>query len=408
MSSYLAIAGVSSTLRSLLKDRMEQPVDVTIAPPDVTISGIVGRRINLYLYQVAENAALKNQQIPGRGNPADYGRPPLSLDLSYLLTSFGGSESAADADLEAQQILGDGMRVFHEYPLITDGLHVADNPANPPILDPSLVGEFEQVKIILQPAALDEVAKIWTALPHANFRRSVAYQVSVVQIESSRTKLSALPVRVRRVYAIPLRSPKIVEIQRDPPLVGFPGGAAEAGDAIVLAGQNLSSPATRVRIGDITAPVANPQDSRIALTLPGGLLAGLVSVSVLQDLPLAAVEGQPPVLHRGFESNAVALMILPRLVTLNPNPVAAGAVVTATVNPAAGALQRKSLLVDDVEIAAEPVDPQSPPSTTLSFRIPAGTASGPHLVRLRIDGVESRLTLDPLTAQYNGPALTIS
>src|SRR5215471_17074875 len=106
MSSFAAMAGVSSKLRNLLRDRMEQPVDVTIAPPDVTVGSISGRRVNLYLYLVTENGSLKNQEIPGRGHPADYGRPPLSLDLRYLMTTFGSSDTGVDADLEAQQILG--------------------------------------------------------------------------------------------------------------------------------------------------------------------------------------------------------------------------------------------------------------------------------------------------------------
>jgi hypothetical protein len=113
VSDYTAIAGVSRTLRILLLDRMETPApQVTIAPPDIDVDGIIGRRLNLYLYQVAENGHLKNQEIPGHGHPGAYGYPPLSLDLHYLLTAYGSSETTADADLDAQQVLGDAMRVL--------------------------------------------------------------------------------------------------------------------------------------------------------------------------------------------------------------------------------------------------------------------------------------------------------
>jgi hypothetical protein len=407
MSSFAAIAGVSSTLRNLLRDRMEQPVDVTIAPPDVIVNNVSGRRVNLYLYQVSENGSLKNQEIPGRGHPADYGRPPLSLNLYYLMTTFGASDEGADADLEAQQILGDGMRVFHEYPIVTDRLRAGDNPANPPLLDPSLLGEFEKIKITLEPEPLDQVAKIWSALPQANFRRSVAYQVSVVQIESRRASGSALPVRVRAVYAFPLRSPKIVEIVRDPAFPDLPGAVAEPGDTILIVGINLASEVTRVQIGDTSAPVANPRDTRITMTLPA-LRAGLQPVSVIHDLPLPAQPGQPPVPHRGFESNALALMLIPQLTGLAPNPAAPGSVVAATVNPPVAATQRKSLLLGDLEIRAEPVDPASAPSTTVNFRLPATAPTGSHIVRIRIDGAESRLLTDPVTTGYNGPTLTVA
>ncbi|HEY5957354.1 MAG TPA: Pvc16 family protein, partial [Polyangiaceae bacterium] len=86
MAGFDAIAGVSTTLRNLLRDRMAELVDVTIAPPDVVIDGASGRRANLYLYEIMENPFLKNQEILGEGHPADYGRPPLSLELRYLVT----------------------------------------------------------------------------------------------------------------------------------------------------------------------------------------------------------------------------------------------------------------------------------------------------------------------------------
>src|SRR5712692_5477671 len=200
MSDFRAIAGVSSTLRTLLRDRMEDAVDVTIAPPDVTVSGVSGRCLNLYLYQVTENGYLKNQEIPGHGHPGAYGHPPLSLDLHYLLTAHGSSETAMDADLEAQQILGDAMRVLHDLPIVADALKItrpAVGTVGDPILDPSLLSEFEQVKITLQPATLEDFSKLWTALPQANFRRAVAYQVSVVQIESQRLRRMAMPVKTR-------------------------------------------------------------------------------------------------------------------------------------------------------------------------------------------------------------------
>ena len=274
MSGFQAIAGVSSTLRNLLRDRMEQPVSVTIAPPDVTVAGVSGRRVNLYLYQVSENGFLKNQEIPGQGHPADYGRPPLSLDLLYLVTSFGSSESGVDADLEAQQILGDAMRALHEFSTISDDLHVGDDPAQPRILDPALVGEFERVKITLQPTSLEEFSKIWTALPQANFRRSVGYQISVVQIESRRRRRPALPVRERRVYSFTLRTPHVAEILRDPPFEDAPGGVAEVNDTIVILGHNLAGESTRVMLGATAVTVPAPQEGRLSLTVPAGFRPG--------------------------------------------------------------------------------------------------------------------------------------
>jgi hypothetical protein len=83
VSAYKAIAGVSSTLKTLLRDRMTETAEITLAPPDVQVDSMSGRRLNLYLYHLSENPHLRNQEIPGEGNPGAFGHPPLSLDL-YL------------------------------------------------------------------------------------------------------------------------------------------------------------------------------------------------------------------------------------------------------------------------------------------------------------------------------------
>lgn len=415
MATFLALAGVSRTLRNLLEDRMQQPVPITIAPPDVQVAGFTERRANLYLYQVAENPHLKNQDLPGEGHPGTFGRPPLSLDLHYLVTAYGPSETGPDADLESQRILGDLMRAFHEFPLITPDLHRGDLPANPLILDTSLVGEFERIKITLQPSSLDDLSKLWTALPQANFRRSVAYNVSVVQIASRRRRATALPVRERRVYAFPIAVPRITEVRRDPAFDDVEGAIAEAGDTLLILGENLSASGggatgTQVRVGDVLLPVAAPEATRASVNLPANFPAGVAAVQVVQDLLLAAAPGDPLVPHRGSESNTVPLLVLPRLTLLNPPAAGAGALVTATVSPPVHARQRKSLLLDRFEILAEPVAPDSLPSTTVQFRLPTGPAAlpaGNYFARVRIDGAESRLTFNPATLQYTGPVFTV-
>ena len=288
MSDFRAIAGVSRTLKTLLRDRMEETVNVTIAPPDVPVSGVSGTRLNLYLYQVSENGSLKNQEILGQGHPGAYGHPPLSLDLHYLITAYSGSETAADADLQAQLILGDAMRVLHDFPIVTEGLKItnqAPGQVETTILDPSLVGEFERIKITLHPATLEDFSKLWTALPQANFRRSVAYQVSVVQIESQRLRRLAMPVKTRRIHITTLRRPEISTVYRTPVSSDEPPGdlRVKLGQNITIEGMNFIGTRTWVRLEGLepirVTPVSN---EKIQINIPD------------EEYPAGADQPSPP------------------------------------------------------------------------------------------------------------------
>jgi hypothetical protein len=134
-------------------------------------------------------------------------------------------------------------------------------------------------------------------------------------------------------------------------------------------------------------------------------------VQVVHDLLLRGEPGQPAVPHRGFESNAMPLLVIPRFVNIAPSPAGPGALVTVTVDPPAGARQEKVLLLDDFAVPAEAVAINDPPSATVQFRLPAGPSripAGTYLARIRVDGAESRLTIDPVTTQYDGPTFTVA
>jgi hypothetical protein len=326
MSSFRAISGVSASLRNLLRDRMEDLVDVSIAPPDVTVPSVNAKRLNLYLYQVTENGYMKNGEIPGHGHPGAYGHPPLSLDLHYLLTAYGGDETGGDSDLEAQEILGDAMRVLHDLPFVTDKLKItrsAVGTVGGPILDNSLLGESERVKITLQPMTLEDLSKIWTALPETNFRRSVAYQVSVIQIESQQPRRFPKPVREPplsgpRIFVVPFRSPQISDIHvrrpGDPPEAERPFAYARIGDTLIIQGRNFAGANTRVVLGEVDATHQigpSRQDDRIEVTIPDdiALQPGPQPVKVALDVLM----GEPPTPHLGFQSNLAVFMLVPKI-----------------------------------------------------------------------------------------------
>jgi hypothetical protein len=135
MSGFAAIGGVSATLQALLADRVEKPPEVTVDPTPIPVHvGIPPEdsddevRLNLFLYRISENPYLKNREIPGRGQGNGYGHPPLSLNLHYLLTAYGrvgsgGVTTGTPVDERiAHYLLGNAMRILHDFPVITENL----------------------------------------------------------------------------------------------------------------------------------------------------------------------------------------------------------------------------------------------------------------------------------------------
>jgi hypothetical protein len=399
MSNFEAIRGVTWTLRKLLQDNLEvSPVAVTLVPPDVPVTGISGRRINLFLYLVDESAYLKNQEIPGEGSSGAYGHPPLSLSLHYLMTAYSEADASNERDLPAQEALASAMRVFHDFAILRP-----DNAT----LDPSLLNEFEKVKISLQPASLEEMTKIWSAIPTANYRCSAAYKVSVVQIESKPARRMPLPVKTRRLQVATMTRPRITAIYRTLLLPSDLKGdiRAAVGQSLTIEGSGFTAPQTWVRLGGLDPiPVTPLSDGLINIIVPDGfyppiapnpaqpippvdqLQAGPQFVDVRIQRPGEGVAGG---LDRGTTfsepqveiSNQTLFMLVPGITGVTPNPASVGGLLTVDGTRLFDSRLKSYALVADVAI--EIVDPQpdlsSPTSIQVKVALAALTVANPPL-----------------------------
>jgi hypothetical protein len=212
MSASTAIGRVSESLRSMLVGEMQltPPVPVTILAPDEPGGG--DRRINLFLYKVQENPFLRNQEW--QVSPVDSSQlkpPPLSLNLYYLMTPYAQSDDNL-GNVSIHEILGEGMRVFFEYPIVPDEYLAGD------------LGEArEQIKIMQNGLDMEELSQVWSTFAEP-FRLSVLYEVSVVQLDQSVEGQRPLPQRVRRVGVPDVRAPfRPPVVERMEPLSGPPG-----------------------------------------------------------------------------------------------------------------------------------------------------------------------------------------
>jgi len=346
MSDFQAIGGVSETLRVLLEDRMEIPsvavanFRVSIGPPrpETPINQDVAEnpRVNLFLYRVLENGSLKNQEIPGHGSPGAYGFPPLSLDLHYLVTAYGTTEVQAHFnETLAHFLLGSAMRVLHDHAIIADELRTVRPPVGTPILHSSLLGEYEHVKLSLEPVNLDDISKLFTALT-LPYRASAAYVVSVIQIESLLPRrfprlVQPPPPAGPRVFVVPMSRPQILNLlvrwATDPPGTERPWPYARVNDTIILKGTHLDSTATRIRFGTLEIPVGMTQSSAIELQVPDDKLPDGTPIPADRWLQPGAVTvevgtGIKELPSVGFPSNQAVFMLVPQVKTLTPNLVA--------------------------------------------------------------------------------------
>lgn len=450
MSSALAIASVTAVLRDLLNNGLIDH-DVSSAVGNVTVSSTSPDRIpialqntqsqlNLFLYQVSPNASWRNVGLPSRnGDGERISNPPLALNLHYLLTAYGA------LDLHAEILLGYGMQLLHETPVLTR------RAIRTSLAAPSFVGgvdslptemralftselaeQVEQIKIVPETPNTEEISRLWSALG-APYRPTAAYQASVVLIESKQTTKSALPVRARNIFVMPFNQPVIEEIKSqakpgDPILSNQP---ILAGQNLVIAGRGLRADEVRLNIGGSEKkPLeADVTDTQIICAIPAELRAGVQGVQVIHR----KLMGTPLVPHRGFESNLEAFVLRP---TIDPANVVftAGAgtrpisgTLTVSVDPPVGDEQRVVLLLNQlVPVLSPPVEtktdsysfvlpartlvspPAGPPGSSQTIVVPIqGVKAGTYLVRLQVDGAESALATD-VNGRFDSPLVNIS
>jgi hypothetical protein len=390
VADFSGISSVSKTLRNLLLNRMEAKPPITFAPPGVAVDSVGGDRLNLYLYQISESAHLKNQDIPHRGAGAA-GRPPLSLLLYYLMTAYPADEADGEADLKAQIILADAMTVMHDYAMIPPTLHVDGDPDLDPILDQNLLKEFERIKIRLHPMGLEEFSKIWTGLPQASFRRSVVYEVSVVQIESRLPRrypqrVKGPPTHGPRVYALPLNRPRIEAVRviraQDAQKTEWPYPYVRTGDTLVLTGENLFQPHMRVQMDETDLEIESAASRRLACKVPAAdeLRPGPRPVTIVVDVPM----GDPATPHPGFKSNTAVVALVPGITGIETDPAAQACTVTGSH------LYYADLdcmtLVGDTQIPAALY--QDPKQDVFTIQLP-DLPGGPYPLRVRVNGMEN-------------------
>jgi hypothetical protein len=433
MSNYLAIATVTAAIKQILAHAVQAvpgALVTTLRPHDSENAEAQTPRTNLYLYQVTPNAAWRNNDLPTRrADEQLVQRPQAALNLHYLLTFYGN-----ETELEPQRLLGIVVRTLHSQPVLSRQI-IRDTIASSffkPFLERSnLADQIELVRFTPISLSTEELSKIWSVLFQVPYALSIAYQGAVVLIESEETPHEVLPVRERGITVVPFRHPVIEKVVSqtgaDQPIL--------AGSTVIIIGRQLHGEITGVRVDDteITKLIA-VNDDKISLALTSeSLRAGVRGIKVIHKIRM----GTPATEHQGFESTMAAFVLCPVISKDNGNydievleetlDQVKVTKIIVHLNPKVGKQQKVVLLLNEFlpptnrpalayRINAQPRDTDTDSvefhiSKEITNESPVRLVeSGNYLVRVRVDGAESPLVVnpDPSDPRYIDPRVMIA
>lgn len=392
MSNHLAIAQAGEALKRFLARSVTQDVGyavdvVTRKPPTEPPDGPM---ICIFLYQVTPNGALRNQDLPTR----DVGgrllrKPQAALNLHYLVSFYGNEDQ-----LQPQALLGSVARALHAEPTLSRA-DLEDAATAVYLAGADLAEAVERVRLTPTKLEIDDLSKLWSMLHQTPFAVSMVYEAAVVLLDGPGVPTAGRPVLERRLRVLPYRSPIVNRLLAVDPEGVLPPreGPVPKGHAVHLVGTDLNGEGVAVRIG--TEPVLTPTEVRAdrLVFVPGDSLApGVYPVRVRHEIGLNGTT-------RPLESNVVALIRQP---TVESASVEVAGNVTVRLDLPVRADQRVSLLLDNESDSYrfEAPFPLPEPREENSVVVPVSAVrSGGYLVRVQVDGVESRSDLTEPTVR---------
>jgi hypothetical protein len=414
MSTAYGMAGVTAVLKARLENRITDadvqsaigPVNVTAVPPDQVQAGAAEpNQLNVWLHHTAPNAAWRNEVHPIRDSTGRrVTRPPLALDLQYLITAFGVDTYAAEI------LLGHAIAELHDRPLLDlisvgEVLHRVPPDPNLPaaVVSSRLEEQGECIRVTPVAVASEEMSRLWTAVG-AQYRATAAFLVGPLLLDPEEEAATALPVRTPSAGPSTLSVLSIVDVVLAPAGEERPDRTAPitAADRALIRGEGLTEADVEVVLGTDTLAVdaRRPDGIVVDLTTATGLRPGPVAVQVLAGA-----------LSR---SNVVLAGVAPVI-----TPTRSGQTINCAVTPPVGRSQRATLLMNQrnapvgqlphAYALAAPEGNGATGNATTSGSVPfdiAAVETGSYLVRLEVDGVASVLGTDA-QGRYNTPAVNV-
>jgi hypothetical protein len=400
MSNYLAIATVTKALAQMLDTAVKSAVDSSGAVTQRPDTGAKTACVDIFLYQVTPNAAMRNSDLPTRNAQGQVVSWPTSaLDLHYLMSFYGD-----DSKFEPQRMLGAVVRSLLAEPGLTRDriLAVSKDDNGDKMSGSNLADAVEQVKFTPQSLTLEELSRIWSIFYQVPYALSVAYTATVILIESEEPALASQPVLQRgpndqgvetQLGPFPqLDTWHIGEGDDDAARLGFPSyPSARLGTILTLRGRNLGGDSLVVQlvnqhlqesVPDIPATLSAGRANEIKVAIPNATADASKWVAGIYAVSVAVTTGGVT-----RNTNSLPLPFAPQITAISAaaRDAEGNVLVTVTPAPIVKPAQRVFLSLPDRDVAA---NPRSLVTDPLQFSL-IKPAAGQVMVRLRVDGVDS-------------------
>lgn len=407
MPNFLALASVTATISYMLEEvNKDVPgVKITTRPLDAIEVQNPVNALNVFLYLVKPSSSLGVIDVVGKdssGNPT--ANPLLLLDLHYVITAT----AAENDDLVAQQILASAMRILNEHPIIPGETIRKAIRSKEGLEGSDLADQMEDVKLNLDSLTADDLTRIWSRFPSANFRPSIAYTANVVLLES-KLVTSPGPMRAIAVGDIAQLTSPIIE-RIEPRILEYAPGAE-----IMIVGENLKADNVAIEFNDslVTVPkkIDDVSERRIIVQIPENLEPGISQVRVLHRLNSMQVQ-KGNIYHNdkkkgitrtdnnprsSLRSNASPFVLAPRIVSPREAKIKRGTDFIIDFEPAVANERIVYLVMGNEPFEMTPIMNSSNSdkrTTQAKVRIPDDIKVGTYLLRVSIGGAESRLDVD--------------
>lgn len=187
MARYGAIAAVGQSIAAMLREacpRGEFPEATCALAAGSDLDAPPKLGLTVFLYHVASSTHRRNLGNRGEGPVR---RPPVTVDLHYLLSAWGGT-----AEMQ-QRLLGWALRTVEDGAIIPATF--LNEHAAP---DHETFRPDESVVLVAEPLSLQDLFNVRELAGKVRLPASASYVARLVAIDSELGDTAAEPVRLRR------------------------------------------------------------------------------------------------------------------------------------------------------------------------------------------------------------------